>query len=79
MNNETIGLSLRRWRLSNNLSQMQVSKAVGVSRPAVSMWEAGHNLPRDLATLPDAYKMTREQREDFAALVLGFRVTVVDR
>ena len=42
----TIGQKIKELRVENNLSQMQLSKAIGVSQKAVDYWERGVNEPK---------------------------------
>lgn len=48
--------SLRRLRLSKNLTQEQVAAALGVSAQSVSRWECGTTLP-DVTILPDIARL----------------------
>ena len=42
----TIGQKIKELRIENNLSQMQLSKSIGVSQKAVDYWERGINEPK---------------------------------
>lgn len=42
----TIGQNIRRMRTERGLTQDDVAEYCGVSRPNVSMWENGTNVPR---------------------------------
>ena len=41
-----IGEKIKELRIENNLSQMALAKAVGVSQKAVDYWERGVNEPK---------------------------------
>ena len=36
---------LKELRIENNLSQMDVAKAIGVSQAAIARWESGRQIP----------------------------------
>ena len=36
---------LKELRIENNLSQMDVAKAIGVSQAAIARWESGQQIP----------------------------------
>lgn len=40
-----VGLRLKAARLDAKVTQGEAAEAVGVQRPAISMWEHGHSLP----------------------------------
>ena len=42
----TIGEKIKELRIERNMSQMQLSKAIGVSQKAIDYWERGVNEPK---------------------------------
>lgn len=58
-----IGIRLRTLRISIPLSSDEVSVAIGVSRSAIQMYEAGKRLPKDTikAKLASFYGLTVEE------------------
>ena len=60
MNAETIGKKLKDLREARGLTQAQVAEALSLSPMAVSMYETGQRIPRDLTKvrLADFYGET---------------------
>lgn len=58
-----IGVSIKKARLAAGLTQQQLAKAMGVTRPTVTMWESGATTPstRKLDELADALGLSRVQ------------------
>lgn len=57
-----VGAALRRWREEQGLTQTQFAQKIGISQPAVSLWEAG-SVPIDFAKLDQAYPMALKNLE----------------
>lgn len=51
MEDENFGGTLRRLRISRNLSQFQLGKLIGVSDKAISKWENGYTKPKATSIL----------------------------
>jgi len=59
----TLGASIKRARLAQGLTQEQLAKRLGVSRPTITMWESGATTPnaRKLEELARAIGLTESE------------------
>lgn len=57
---EKFGKNLKELREQNNMTQMELSNATGISQSKLSRWEAGINLPslQDILKLSDYYGLS---------------------
>ena len=60
------GKNLKSLRLSQNLSQKELSKAPGISQQALSFWEQDKHIPNmdDCIKLADFYKISLDELVD---------------
>ena len=59
-NENVIGASIKEARLSQNISQTELAKKIGVTHAAISYWENGVNIPNvlDCWLLADVLEIT---------------------
>jgi len=56
MDQEKVGSFIKKLRIDNNLTQLELAEKLGVTYQAVSKWENGKNVP-DIATLKEISKL----------------------
>lgn len=52
-------MEIKKWRIENHVSQVQLAKMVGVSTYTVQLWERGVTTPNDM----NLYKLNKAMKE----------------
>lgn len=75
------GILLREHRIANRMSQMELARRMGMSRPVICRYEYGdrHPSPETLKRLVTVLRLTKEQKDELVLATGGVALETVIR